>query len=95
MKWKSVVSLVLSVASICAHTIGLSYASLGLTAVASGGHAPENAARIAGFGTTLAMILAPVAMICAVVAWPKESFWVRMFVLCLSVGAVLWSLIIV
>jgi hypothetical protein len=95
MRWKSVVSLVLSVVSICAQTIALSYASSGMTTVASGGQAPGNAARIADFGSTLAMILAPVAVISAVVAWPKESPWVRVFVLCLSVGAVLWSLIIV
>jgi hypothetical protein len=95
MKWKSVVSLVLSAASICAQTIGLSYASLAATAVASGGRAPAGAVQIADCASFLAMILAPAAVLLAAVAWPRELPWVRVLVLCLAAVAVLWSLVMV
>lgn len=95
MKWKSIVSLLLSVVSICAQTIGLSYASLGMIAAASGNPAPKNAAQLADFGSSLAMVLAPVAVIFALVSWPKELPWVRVCVLCLSAGAVLWAFVVI
>lgn len=95
MKWKSATSLVLSLASICAQCVGLSYASLGMTAVASGDQAPESAARIAGFGSTVAMILAIAALVLAIASWPKESAWMRVLVVCASAGAMLWSLVVV
>jgi hypothetical protein len=56
---------------------------------------PEDVATIAGAASTMAILFSVVALALAVVAWSKELRWGRVFTLCLAMGAVLWSLVVV
>jgi len=95
MSGKSIASLVLSLASIGAEFLGLSCASSAMVVSARGGQVSQSVLTVAGVGSGLAMCLALLALALAVLSWSKESPWARVLVLCLSVGAVLWSLVMV
>ncbi len=95
MRRKSAASLVLSSASIGAQFIGLSCASSAAIAAARGGEVSESVLTAAAVGSGLAMCLAPLALVLALLSWSNESPWARVLVLCLSIGAVLFSFLIV
>ncbi len=95
MTWESVASAAISVASICAQAVGLSRASSAAIAVARGGQANRTFAMVAGVASPLAIALALLALALAARPRPKEPRWVRMSVLCLAVGAMIWSVVVV
>lgn len=95
MGWKGIASVVLSVCSICVHTIGLSCASSGMAAVANDGRANRTLTSVVGPASTLAIALAVLASPLAINSWSKERGSVRVSSLLLAVGAVLWSLVMV
>jgi hypothetical protein len=92
---KSLASAACAVVSMGAKFIALSSASSAAGAAATGGLVSRNAVRIAESADALAILLALLALVLAVLAWPKEKPWVRVPVLCLSLGAALWSLVMV
>jgi hypothetical protein len=95
MKRKSVASAVCSALSIGAQFLGLSCASSVAVVAASGGEVPRTVLTAIDLIWMLAIPLALVAVVLAGLSWSKESQWVRVPVLCLSGGAVLWSLVMV
>ena len=95
MKWKAAVSVALSVVSICTQFVGLSYASSGAITVARGGQVNRNFSSAAGAASALAIVLALLAVILAAMSWPREPRWARVSALCLALGALLWSLVMV
>ena len=54
--------------------------------MARGAQAGRNLAWVAGTASALAVALALLALILAIVSWPRETQWVRVSVLCLAVG---------
>jgi hypothetical protein len=95
MRWKPITSVTLSVVSICAQFVGLSCASSGAITVARGGQVNRSFASIAGVASTLAIVLSLLALALAAVSRPREPRWARVSVLCLAVGALVWSLVTV
>ena len=95
MRWKPVVSVALSVVSIGAQEVGLSCAYSGAIIARKGGHVDQTVASVGGAASTLAIVLALLALGLAVISWPKERSWVRVSALCLAVGALLWSFVMV
>ena len=88
-------STILAVISIGVQIIGLSCASSTAIAVANRVHGPRGVASVASAASVLAFLLALLALAFAVISWSEQPRWRRLFVLCLSIGALLWSLIIV
>ncbi|MGA2253023.1 MAG: hypothetical protein ABSG53_00040 [Thermoguttaceae bacterium] len=86
MRWNAVASVVLSVVSICVQAVELSCATI---MVGKGHDRP--------FASWVAIVLALLALSLAVIgiAQPREEQWVRVLVLCLAVGALLYSLYVV
>jgi uncharacterized membrane protein YgdD (TMEM256/DUF423 family) len=95
MRRKSTASLLLSLASIGAQFIGSSCASSGAVTAARGSQVSESVATAAAVGTGLAMCLAPLALVLALISWSDESPPARVLMLCLSIGAVLFSFLVV
>jgi hypothetical protein len=95
MRWKSIASAVLSLISLCCQAIGSSAASAGMTAMAEGGQASHRLTSVSGAATLLAILLAVAATALAVISWPNESRSVRLFIACLSLAALVSSLIVV
>jgi hypothetical protein len=95
MTWKPIASVALSVASICTQFVGLSCASSGAITVARGGQVNRNLSSAAGAASALAIVLALLALTVAVISWPREPRWARVSALCLALGALLWSLVMV
>jgi hypothetical protein len=95
MRWKPLVSIACSLVSIGVQSIGLARASIAAGIAAAGARVARSAVGFVDVVCASAFPLALVAVLLAVLAWPKESPCVRVPVACLSFGAVLWSLVIV
>jgi hypothetical protein len=95
MRWKPVASAMLSVASICTQVAGFWCASSVAITLAKGGQVNRTLASVAGPASTLAIVLALLALPLAVMSWPRERSSVRVSALCLAVGAICWSLLVI
>jgi hypothetical protein len=85
MRWKAVTSVALSGVSICAQAVELSCAAI----MVGKGHDRPFASWVAIVFALLALSLAVIG-----IARPREQQWVRVLVLCLAVGALFWSLVV-
>jgi hypothetical protein len=95
MRWKLVTSVVLSAVSIFSQVVGLACASSGASTTAAGAHVNRALTSIAGGVSVLAIVLAIPAVVLAIMGWRGQRRWVRVPVLCVSLAALLWSLLIV
>ena len=91
----SICSAGLAVLSIVVQSWSLAVAGAGARAAAMGHAAAPEGVMLSGTGSRAALILAIVAAALAMSAWTHERSPVRVSVLCLSFGAILFALLIV